>query len=228
LITNPVGFEQTLSTICPKGHKLETTYKAFRRTSSGGCVHPDCNVSKQLPSRVKQSFALHGYELLTEYKNAHAKMDVKCNKGHIFSTKWNRWSNGHFCPTCFATKKYTLDEVREVYEAAGYVLLGDKYKNHYSKMLAVCPNKHEYAMSFKSFLTGRRCPRCQTNRPEAFLTEWLKSLGVNFLWRDRSTLEGIELDFYLPKQKLAIEYCGLYWHSIEYLPPDYHVKKLEI
>jgi len=222
------SLKQKLAVLCPKGHKIETTHTVFMRTKSGGCKHPYCDATKPNLNRVKESFVVQGYELLTEYRGAHAKMEVKCDKGHIFHTKWNRWSNGHLCPTCFATKKYTVDEIHAVYETAGYTVLNGTYNGHHSKMKALCPNKHEYTMSFKSFLNGRRCPRCQTNRPEDFLFDWLKQLGVEFLHRDRTTLSGIELDFFLPRQRLAVEYCGLYWHSTEYLPADYHIKKLDI
>lgn len=36
---------------------------------------------------------------------------------------------------------------------------------------------------------------------------------------------GMELDVYLPKLKIAIEYDGLYWHSNEYRSKDYHLEK---
>lgn len=44
------------------------------------------------------------------------------------------------------------------------------------------------------------------------ITDWLNSMGFNFN-PNVSILEGKELDCYDPKQKLALEYCGLYWHN---------------
>lgn len=45
---------------------------------------------------------------------------------------------------------------------------------------------------------------------------------------DRKIISPFELDLYIPENKLAIEYCGLYWHS-EMTGKDstYHLKKLE-
>ena len=37
----------------------------------------------------------------------------------------------------------------------------------------------------------------------------------------------MELDIVLPEEKIAIEYCGLYWHSHLHKPNKYHLKKLE-
>lgn len=35
-----------------------------------------------------------------------------------------------------------------------------------------------------------------------------------------------EIDIYLPKLKLGIEYCGLYWHSELFRPPNTHYEKM--
>ena len=43
--------------------------------------------------------------------------------------------------------------------------------------------------------------------------------------KDRSVLNGKELDIYLPQQQLAIEYNGTYWHSDWRCPKGYHYKK---
>lgn len=44
------------------------------------------------------------------------------------------------------------------------------------------------------------------------IRSWLNSHGFNFI-SDFEVLEGKELDFYERDQKLALEYCGLYWHN---------------
>ncbi|MCQ2209139.1 MAG: hypothetical protein MJZ34_02495 [Paludibacteraceae bacterium] len=54
---------------------------------------------------------------------------------------------------------------------------------------------------------------------------YLQSLGVDEIISDcRSITEDKkELDIYLPKQQIAIEFDGLYWHSN--IDPNYHVNK---
>ena len=43
---------------------------------------------------------------------------------------------------------------------------------------------------------------------------------------DRTTIKPLELDIYLPQLQLAIEYNGIFFHSIENgTPKDYHLKK---
>jgi hypothetical protein len=64
------------------------------------------------------------------------------------------------------------------------------------------------------------CPVCNpsvfgTSKAEqeifSFLVDALP--GKIVLNRDKETLNGIELDVVIPELKLAIEYCGLYWHG---------------
>lgn len=38
----------------------------------------------------------------------------------------------------------------------------------------------------------------------------------------------LELDFYLPDEKLAIEFNGNYWHSIRFKDKNYHLRKTQL
>lgn len=42
----------------------------------------------------------------------------------------------------------------------------------------------------------------------------------------RNVING-ELDIYIPELKIAIEFNGLFWHSVQFREPDYHLKKTE-
>lgn len=48
---------------------------------------------------------------------------------------------------------------------------------------------------------------------ERQIAEFITSLGENILTSDRKIIGPKELDIVIPRQNLAIEYCGLYWHS---------------
>ena len=47
----------------------------------------------------------------------------------------------------------------------------------------------------------------------------------NVINGDRTTLNGIEIDIYLPNHKIGIEFDGLYWHSDIYKDKNYHLNK---
>jgi hypothetical protein len=48
------------------------------------------------------------------------------------------------------------------------------------------------------------------------------------LQNDRNIIKPKELDIVLPELKIAIEYCGLYWHSSNKLDKNYHYNKLNL
>lgn len=59
------------------------------------------------------------------------------------------------------------------------------------------------------------------------ISDMLRELGISFIEKDRKTLSGLELDFYIPESNLAIELDGLYWHSVTFKQPKYHLTKTE-
>lgn len=48
---------------------------------------------------------------------------------------------------------------------------------------------------------------------------------VDAVHHDRKTIDGLELDIYIPSKKLAIEFNGNYWHSDLYKDKYYHQQK---
>lgn len=60
------------------------------------------------------------------------------------------------------------------------------------------------------------------------LADWIESLGVEATRGDRKIIAPYELDIVLPEHGLAIEFCGLFWHS-ERAGKDrgYHKMKME-
>ena len=64
---------------------------------------------------------------------------------------------------------------------------------------------------------------------EQQLLDFFKSLNIQVVSGDRTILNGKELDIYLPGHDVAIEYCGLYWHSDAHIKKDkhYHKQKLD-
>lgn len=63
------------------------------------------------------------------------------------------------------------------------------------------------------------CPLCRGKSPlhsrvELEIGEWIgNTTTCSVRLGDRSVITPLELDIYIPEKKLAIEYCGLYWHS---------------
>jgi hypothetical protein len=63
---------------------------------------------------------------------------------------------------------------------------------------------------------------------EIELGEVLDTIGIAYESNSRKYAPPYELDIYIPKYNLAIEYCGLYWHSDSKKDKIYHKRKYDI
>jgi hypothetical protein len=135
------------------------------------------------------------------------------------------------CPSCgmefttyYSKKIYCGDYGCDINDR-GYTLLSDKYVNSKEKILLRCPEGHEWETTFHNFRdlsdsTGNRCMVCYSqnnyiSRLEQKIRDFFecKLPDVEVIYNDRTQIGPKELDLYLPKYNLAIEVCGLYWHS---------------
>lgn len=89
-----------------------------------------------------------------------------------------------------------------------------------------------YNTTIHRYLNTHNIPiqRWITSAPEREICSMLDDLGVEYVSNDRSVIHPKELDIYIPGAKLAIEYCGLYWHSDihDRIDRNYHKNKLDL
>jgi len=79
---------------------------------------------------------------------------------------------------------------------------------------------HNYGIELKLY----KSPESQAERD---IREHLNSLGCDFVKTRKILNNNRELDMYSEKHKLAVEYCGLYWHQEDRVGKRYHLDKLE-
>lgn len=80
---------------------------------------------------------------------------------------------------------------------------------------------------FKDSISDYKFPTRSSAEVEIF--DFLKSiLNCEIEQGNRSVLGGKELDLYIKDKNLAIEYCGLYWHSNKFRNNIYHKEKYNI
>jgi hypothetical protein len=121
--------------------------------------------------------------------------------------------------------KHNIDDVKKYIEDFGYSLLSEEYKNCKEKITLKCPEGHIWETTFHNFrnnggITGNRCFYCYINnnyvsRPEKRVREFLETNypELTIVYNDRKQIAPKELDLYFPDHHLAVEICGLYWHS---------------
>jgi hypothetical protein len=210
---------------CLKGHEYKVRFYSFKK----GIRCPVCSgKQKHTYNYVKSFIEKEGYQLLSDtYKNALSKLLIKCPKGHEYKSTFNRFQQGNKCPKCFfisttQKQKHTYEHVKSFIEKEGYQLLSDTYKNAHIKLLVKCPEGHEYKVRFNDFQQGHRCPFCsnRTSKGEIEVQDFIESLGYDIIRNDRTQIinpltgYNLELDVWIPNKNKAIEYNGMYWHSM--------------
>jgi hypothetical protein len=89
---------------------------------------------------------------------------------------------------------------------------------------------------FSDVLRGGKLPRCykcypnnNTSVAEIEIGEYISSLGIDIIRNERSLIDGLEIDIWIPSLNIGIEYNGLYYHGEIFGNKDklYHLRKLE-
>ena len=178
---------------------------------------------------VKNEFTTRGYTLLEEkYNNAREKMAFICNK-HPETTQYityNQLQQGGGCKKCHNYKRYTYEEVKDVFDSLNYDLLDLSYQRYNKKMQYRC-RKHSgevQEITLGSILHGGRCKYCTgkgTSYPEQFLYYMLLQHFSGA--QNRCCINNLEYDMYIPEIRCAIEYDGYYYHQNK----DNHNVKIE-
>jgi len=66
------------------------------------------------------------------------------------------------------------------------------------------------------------------SQAEIDIVEFLKENNIdNIITNTRNVISPLELDIYVPSLNIAIEYCGVFWHSELFKSVDYHKHKLD-
>lgn len=188
-------------------------------------------------SRVKE---VHGdlYDYgQTRYQGMAKNVTVICKKHGPFKiTAANHLYRAQGCPVCGAEKRgkrfsdvnvgqlaaaTSIKKHASLFEKRARQVHGDtydyskvQYKGMRSRVEIVCPEHGSFFQRpDKHLLRKQGCPMCgQKSKNEEAVANFL-SVFTQVERRNRSLIGPKELDIYLPEHKLAIEYCGMYWHS---------------
>lgn len=180
---------------------------------------------------VNLHYSQHEFELLSEYNGADNPVACRCLKckKEWYRNAYDLINKGSGCPYCSAlargkaARKTNKQFLSELFENNGYYREGliDVVGNYVSSKEAIecmCITcKQRWDAMPQALLNGTGCPRCAksgTSRSEQFIVSALELVfgEGSVCSRDKSAI-GQELDIYLPKQKLAIEYGSWFWHK---------------
>jgi len=132
--------------------------------------------------------------------------------------------------------KWIKDNSVKQWNNRGYKIeyVNDKIINVYDQ----CENHNPFTIDIINFYNranrnrnGIICSICNPiNSFSSFELEFedfLKSLNVYYEKNYKKLIKPLEIDFYLPEYKLAIELNGIYWHSNLFKDKNYHKEKLD-
>lgn len=201
---------------CDNGHQWEATYIfVYTNKKCQECLGRVGHNIKEAQNMAKEK---GGKCLSVEYVNIDSKMLWQCKKGHTWETSFYLIQKGYWCPECAGMAKKTLEDCVSFSEQMGGKCLSDEYKNINAPMLWECCEGHQWTASFRQARRNSWCPICK--RTEQFklfiiLQKILPDAEIiynmrKFEWlKNPDTSKKLEIDLWVPDNKLAIEYDGI-------------------
>lgn len=218
--------------MCSNGHIYKTTFSNFK----SGFKCKECRgLKKYTFNEVQKIISDNGYALISgyeEYKNTHSYIKIKCNKGHVYNTKFAVFLRGFRCPYC-SNQKIDYAGVKEYIEKEGYRLMSNSYKNNRDKLCIKCPNGHIFEMSYNKFQCGCRCTVCNSSSGEQEISIFFNNHNINYKYQYRfdgcKYKKALPFDFYIPSLNICIEYDGIqHFEPVEFFGGEEEYEKIKI
>ena len=235
-----VNADTKVCIICPEHGEFWQTVNSHL----SGCGCPTCAGNNRLTTEefIKKARQVHGNKYdysKTEYINRTTPVTITCNVHGDFLQKPSEHLSGNGCPECALISrtekrkrsfKSFIEEAKNVH-GAKYLYDQSTYSNMRGKIRVFCPIHGEFWQEADSHLRYNGCPKCSRSISENeneifnFLRENIN--GEEILTRVRNIIFPKEIDIYIPKLKIGIEYNGNIWHSEKFAKSkNYHLNKM--
>lgn len=148
----------------------------------------------------------------SEYRRNRSKIAKDTNRQSVITRRIRAgWSNNamRFCEDADFCRRY---------------LESFDHKPTYAEVLrSLGVSSQSIGRSVRKFgLTNLVAVHRSSSTGEDEVYELMSTYADDIIRNDRALLEGHELDLYCPSLKLAVEFNGEYWHSVERLGSSYH------
>lgn len=216
-----------------EAHREFFTQMAANHMSLGqGC--PKCGDEIRRAKRVKADPVadfrkVHGdtydYSQMV-YTNVQDKITIICREHGPFEQKPNSHLAGQGCPQCWENRRKAFGKARnESYQAAYAERAARVHEGAYSilrlptaahdTVLLNCPKHGDFEQKAFSHLDGHGCPTCGSNVSNAQkqITALIESFGVEVERENRTVLDKLHIDVWVPSHGIGVEYHGSYWHT---------------
>jgi len=155
-----------------------------------------------------------------DYK--HTPITITCPKhGDFKQTACNHLTRSK-CPKCSTegtSKKLTLPFEKFIEKANSihnYKYKYCNYKGYKKPCTIICQTHGSFIQTPSNHLSGKGCQKCPSiiSKPQQEIIDFIRSItDCELIINDRSAIQPLEIDCYLPQNRIGIEYHGLWWHN---------------
>ena len=169
--------------------------------------------------------------------NSNQKAWWKCSRSHEWQAVIGSRNIGNGCPKCANRELSDTNSLAVMFPeiAVEYDVKKNRQKDP-SKVLAgsgkrvwwKCKYGHSWLVPVKNRThSNTGCPECSPQSSFHEIRLYCETLAISNKVEKRSKVDGVEIDVWLPKLKLAIEYDGAYYHAKQRQKDKEKNKKLE-
>lgn len=220
------GVDNKVEIICHEhGSFWQIPYDHVKGRGCVECGINKCAISQRitLSEFIEKSTSLHGNKF--DYSKVildttQVKVEIICPTHGSFWQVASYHTSGYGCSACAGLLPITKD----IFIERSISVHGDKYdysntifKSRNEPVTIRCKTHGEFSQMARFHMDGSGCQKCwaesTTSAGESEVAEWLIKEGFKLIRNDRETLNGFELDIFIPDKNIGIEYNGSYWHS---------------
>ena len=217
--------------VCQENHE---SFKTVPRVLS----KPNCKYCLKKDIELEDSILSTHPELAKNWSSLNSKKSSEISSGSGYTAVWNCTEEDHSfkrivhryissnnsCPICKGHKLLKgFNDVSTVWPQLND-LLSERNENQNilseitfkfsTKLYWTCKRGHEtYCSAYQR--ANFSCGKCTSSKGEDELNDFVNSLKLDSIQGCKTLINPFEIDIYIPKLNIALEFNGDYWHSDE-------------
>lgn len=194
---------------------------------------------------IKRAKIIHNNKYIydkTHYVNKRTKVTITCPIHGDYEQIAHNHLRGQGCPECgkeyaknwrkFNYQNFIEESKKRFNNEYDFPIIKSEYENSHSLITILHLNCNT---TFKKIACDHitspfgGCPKCYSSKSklEDELKAFVQTLSDDAIFsNDRHELDGLEMDVFIPRYQIGIEFNGLFWHNELHKKCNYHVNKL--
>ncbi len=228
----PIGF------VCSCGHIWDAPPQRIKQghgcpncskkvTAGKNTISQDVFLQKLNERNIKYSTKIVTLKGNQQYAGTNTKLEWECQDGHIWESIPKTILRGSYCPECKRLNNIKRHSNSFLNDHKEYLyhqhLLEKKSLTQIASELGTTPETISKYLKYHSL----PLKKYQQSWGEKEVISFIETFNIPFETSVNNIISPHELDIYIPSYNLAIEYCGLYWHSDIHtrIDKNYHRQK---